>query len=305
MPERSWVRSLLFWHRARHAFLLWVWRIVIVIFSLILIIVCINLIRRPSNDRYWAQDQEKIPNVEISSVGYETLYIIQNIRLTDYSLPDPVPIYFEKRIKESDIKSLWFILVPFDGIGAAHTFLSFELSDGTYLSVSVEARREVGEEYSPWLGLINEYELSFIMADERDVIGRRLVQDNDPVYVYPTTASAKVAQDIFANIIQRINKLDRWPEAYNTVTNNCTTNLAASVNAALGDGTIPWNINLILPKNADVYAQNLGLLDVEHDVEEERPRYLINEYARPLLRLPDFSSVFRQNLLDRVENGIN
>ena len=52
----------------------------------------------------------------------------------------------------------------------AHTFLSFGFEDGEQVCVSVEIRRERGESFAPLRALYRQYELLYVVADERDVL---------------------------------------------------------------------------------------------------------------------------------------
>ena len=48
------------------------------------------------------------------------------------------------------------------------------------MAVSVEIRKEKGESFSPWRGLLREYELMYVVGDERDVIRLRTNYRRDP-----------------------------------------------------------------------------------------------------------------------------
>jgi len=58
-------------------------------------------------------------------------------------------------------------------LGAAHTFVSFGFKSGDFLAISIEIRKEKGESFSAWRGLLKRYELMYVIADERDVIKLR------------------------------------------------------------------------------------------------------------------------------------
>ena len=274
------------------------WKIAILVALLVFLFIFINTVRGASNTRPWAADHAVAPTVEIAAVGTTTLYIIDGVRMTDYTKKEPVVSRYQDHILSTDIVGMWYVVVPFAGFGAAHTFLSFEMEDGKFLSVSVEARREVDEQYSPWLGLIDQYELIYIVADERDIIGRRVLVDKDPVYVYPTIATEKQSQAIFDSIMRRIARLEKTPESYDTILNNCTTNLADHINATIGDGTVPWSSTLVMPKESDRYAHSLGLLaiDPNTDIESERKRHLVNEVASSSISKLNFSRIIRESL---------
>lgn len=298
MPEHPATQNFLFWHRVRHHLRKILWKVFFLFILLIIAFILVSSFRGASNHRVWAPDHSVAPSVEIASIGTTTLYIIDGVRMTDYSKKEPVASRYQDHILSTDIIGMWYVVVPFAGFGAAHTFLSFEMEDGTFTSVSVEARREADEKYSPWLGLIDQYELMYVVADERDIIGRRVMVDQDPVYVYPTIATAKQSQEIFDSIMRRIVKLEKAPESYDTIFNNCTTNLADHVNATIGDGTVPWSSTLVMPKESDRYALSLGLLalDENSDIEVERKRHLVNEVASSSISKINFSKIIRETL---------
>ena len=55
----------------------------------------------------------------------------------------------------------------------AHIFLSFGFGTDDHLAVSIERRDEIGEGYSTIKGLFRQFELFYVVADERDVIRLR------------------------------------------------------------------------------------------------------------------------------------
>ena len=55
----------------------------------------------------------------------------------------------------------------------AHTIVSWEFDDGRHLAVSIETRKERGEVYSALRGFFRQYELYYVVADERDVVRLR------------------------------------------------------------------------------------------------------------------------------------
>ena len=54
----------------------------------------------------------------------------------------------------------------------AHPILSFQFNDD-YVAASIETRKEIGEGYSEVTGFFRQYELIYLLADERDVIRLR------------------------------------------------------------------------------------------------------------------------------------
>lgn len=244
-----------------------------------------------SNDRVWSPAFAKLPTVEMKPDGKSV--VIKNIRnITWHTERDFVLDYYDRLIRLEDVVGVDFIVVPFDFRPIAHTMISFRLADGTYLSVSVEIRTEADEEYSTTLGIVNQFEITYVVADERDVIRRRTRQLNADVYIYPTSASAQQSQKLFVDVFERIKKLEVEPEFYNTVTNNCTTNLVNHVNN-LSPNRVPINLSVLLPGLSDRYAYQLGILDNSLPFEELKKRCHVNRLAEKYHDDPDFSQKIR------------
>lgn len=235
--------------------------VLIVIF--LLIIFLFGFFTSPSNDRNWNIDQKILPSVSIES----NLVSISNIRNFHYESEDKFqPNYYDKVFDLNKIKSAWYIVEPFQGIpGSAHTFLSFEFEDENFVSISVEIRKEKGEKYHPIKGLLNKYELMYVIADENDVIKLRTNYRKDDVYIYEVNAGKEKIKELFIDMITRAEKLRKEPEFYNTLTNNCTTNIAKHVNKLLdAEHKISmFNIELYLPENSDLLAYKKGLIKLK------------------------------------------
>ncbi len=243
-----------------------------------------------SNDRNWTIDQRILSTSEIQG----DLAHIKNIRNFVYeSTATYTPQYYDKTFDLTTLTSLDYIVEPFGNIGAAHTFLSFGFVDGSYVSVSVEIRKEVGESFSPLKGILRQYELTYVIADERDVIQLRTNHRKDDVYLYPVTASKETIRTLFVDMLTRANILGEQPEFYNTLTNNCIINITNHVNA-LVPKTVPWDYRLIFPANSDVYAQDLGLIASGMTIEEAREKYRVNTKAERYANDPEFSLKIRQ-----------
>ncbi len=244
-------------------------------------------LQRPSNDRDWAPDQKVLPYAEMNG----DTATIHNIRNFSYESTEKyTPAYYDATYDLATLARVYFIVEPFSGYkGAAHTFLSFEFSDGRFLAVSVEIRKQRGESFSAVKGLFRQYELMYVLADERDVLKLRSNYRHDEVYVYPIRTSRERMQDAFRDILARANKLREEPEFYHTIFNNCTTNLARHANEAV-PGRVPWNLTLLFPAQADRYAFDLGLIDTElTDFNEVRRAHHINDLALAYADDPKFS----------------
>ncbi len=242
---------------------------------------------RPSNERDWAPDQTVLPYAEMEG----NIATVHNIRNFAYrTTTDYTSRYYDAAFDMRTLKAVYYIVEPFSGyFGAAHTFLSFEFDGGKFLAVSIEIRKEKGESFSALKGLFRRYELMYVLADERDVLKLRSNFRHDDVYVYPIKTSTDRIETAFRNILARVNKLRDEPEFYNTLTNNCTTNLARHANEVVR-GRVPWNLTLLFPAESDRYAFDLGLIDTElPSFPDVRAAYRINERAEKYADDPAFS----------------
>jgi hypothetical protein len=189
------------------------------------------------------------------------------------------------------------IIVPFaDMPQIAHVMLSFGFANDEYVAVSVEIRKEKGEQYSPVAGFLRKYELMYVVGDERDLIQLRTIYRLDDVYVYRTRATPEQARLLFADMLRRANKLTKEPEFYNTLTNNCTTNVVDHINK-LWPNRIAYNLQLLLPGYSDRVAFELGLLDTDKSFEETRAAARVNALAYEFRNSRRFSAQIRQPIL--------
>lgn len=244
----------------------------------------------PSNNRDWKPEVATIPFAEISG----RQYTLRNIRNCNYvTAEDFVVGYYDRQVSIDQIQSVDFIVVPFNNVPKlAHTMISFGLDDGSYLAVSIEVRKERGEKFNALMGAGPTFELIYVLSDERDVIRLRTKHRDSDVYVYPTIASPQQSRTLFADVIKRINKLAVEPEFYNSINNNCTTNLAGHVNEIAPD-KITYGWKVLLPGLSARYAYDLGLLDNRIPFEDLTSIALINDLAEANFEDPHFSQKIR------------
>jgi len=246
--------------------------------------------RTPSNDRDWSNDQALLPYV----VFNEDTVKIFNIRNFSYASTTDYEInYYDKTYYLDELTSIDYIVEPFEGIGAAHTFISFGFKGEEYVAISVEIRKEKGETFSPLKGLFRSYELMYVIADEKDVIDLRANHRKNNVYLYPIQINRENMEKLFVDALTRANKLKDSPEFYNTLTNTCTTNIANHINN-VSPNKIPWDMRLLLPKNSDALAYELGLIDNSLSLKALRTKHLINNKAELYANDPNFSKLIRQ-----------
>jgi hypothetical protein len=245
-----------------------------------------------SNDRQWSPEFSRLPTGETDG-AWVTIRNIRNIEWL--SEEDFVLRHYDRTFRLADVQAVDFVVVPFRFRPIAHTMLSFALADGTFFGVSVEIRTEQGEDYSTVLGMARQFEVTYVVADERDIIRRRTRHLNAEVYVYPTVATPEQARGLLLDVMERMNALAEKPEFYHTLVNNCTTNLVSHVNA-LNPSRIPYSIGVLLPGLADRYAYDMGILDRRVPFEDLKRAARVKDLAALHYDDPNFSLQIRSRL---------
>jgi hypothetical protein len=172
--------------------------------------------------------------------------------------------------------------------------LSFGFGEGGYVCISIETRKEKGETYSPLKGIFKQYELTYVVADELDVVRLRTNYRGENVYLYRLKARRELIREVFLDYLARINSLKHEAEWYNALTSNCTTNIRGHTRPYVGDARWDWRI--LLNGYVDQLAYDRGALDQSLPVAELKSRSLINARAQAAARDIDFSRCIREGL---------
>lgn len=232
---------------------------------------------RPSHDRRWSAEQARLATADIRGARVA----ITDVRNFTWPADGPPAEKWETRTYDLDaLETAWYVVAPFDTDwrGPAHAFVSFGFADSQYVAISIEARREAGEEYSMLRGVLKGYELIYVIGDERDLIGGRVSRQQDDVFVYPVRATPEAVRALFLDMLGEANAIAAQPRFYGTLRSNCTTLLLTHVNRLL-ERPIGWGPRILLPGYSDALALRHGLVDTELSIEEARARYRINDAA--------------------------
>lgn len=245
----------------------------------------------PSQSRRWRPDLAVLPTVDFQ----REMVTIHDVRNCRYRTEEDYDVrHYDLTFPLAEVRSVDFLVVPFkDAPLLAHTMLSFGLADGRHFIVSVEARLEQNETYSPSGGSLRRYELIYVVADERDLIPLRTEVRNVDVYLYHGNATPDQVQNLLVDMLQRVNQLAQKPEYYDTLTNNCTTNIVDHINR-LRPGTIRLDPRVLLPGHADRLAFDLGLIETSLPFEALKLQSRINTLAHLYVDDKDFSAKIRQ-----------
>ena len=178
------------------------------------------------------------------------------------------------------------------GDAIAHIMISFGFQEQDFVTFSIETRKEQGEDYSTLKGFFKQYELIFIVGDERDLIRVRTDYRKPPedVYLYRARMTPENARKFFMEYIRQINSMKENPEWYNTLTTNCTTDVVRLIRASGGQARYNWKV--LLSGYAPQYAYENGSLDTRIPFEDLRKLSYINPKAAARRRR---SGVFTQD----------
>lgn len=246
----------------------------------------------PSNQRDWQADVALLPYATVEG----DLVTVHNIRNFDYrSETDYTPAWYDRRFDLSRLSGVDLVAVYWMGPAIAHTFVSFEFAGGEHLAISIETRKEKGEGYSTLKGFFRQYELFYVVADERDVIRLRTSYRNPPedVYVYRLQGSIENGRRLFTEYMRQINAMRDRPQFYNTLTSNCTTDIWS--NARVNAEHVPFSWKVLASGYVPQYLYELGRLDARVPFPELQRRAHVNARAQAADAAADFSRRIRQD----------
>lgn len=250
------------------------------------------LLNKPSNNRNFEFGMENPPHLTIQN----NLITISNLRDFEYTTSNVTPHFINRTFDATKITRVWFVVEPFTKFKQiAHTYFIFDFSDQPPLSISVEARREKNENFNIFLGSLNQYELIYIWGTETDQTIRRVVVENNQLFMYPLNITPNDAKSLLLQLAETTQSLETNPRFYNTFTSNCTNELAKAANT-IRPNAIPFNPAFIFPGYSADELYKLGLIPSNKPLSEITNDYHISNIVRENFTNPNFSTILRQQL---------
>jgi hypothetical protein len=248
---------------------------------------------QPSNARDWQEDVAVLPYATVEG-DRVTLHNIRNF--TYRSETDFDAHYYDKTVDLGQLSSVDLVTVYWMGDAIAHVMMSFAFGEDDHVIFSIEARKEKSEGYSSVKGFFKQYELTYVVGDERDLIRLRTDYRNprEDVYLYVTRIPPENRRRLFMEYVAAINGLKDKAEFYNTLTTNCTTNVVRHIRAF--GGIVRYSWKTLLSGYAAEYAYEIGGLDTSLPFQELRKRSYINPIALSVGDDPMFSRKIREGL---------
>jgi len=249
---------------------------------------------RPSNNRNWSQNHAVLQTAEFNS----NTVTIRNVRYSRYESEESYTTqYYDATFNLDDIRTIDLIMVPFQGLSRlAHVESSFGFADGRQIGLSIEARYEEGEKYDPAAAGMRQFELVYVLADERDMIRLATDVNKNDVYIYRLKFEPDEVRAMFVDALQRANKLAAKPEFYHPITNSCVTNLIDHINKGRPNA-VPRGYRTLVPGLLDSHMYNLnliaaGALTFKETKVAAKVNWLVERYGD----LEYFSAGIRQNM---------
>jgi len=243
------------------------------------------------NDRNWYPDVARLAHATFAG----NLVTIENVRNFDYRSETDYTQRWETRTYDLDKLRGFDMFLSFWGPTLiAHTIASWEFDDGQHLAISIETRKEQGEEYSAVRGFFRQYELYYVVADERDLVRLRTNYRGEQAYLYRLRVPRDAARAFLREYLREVNELAAQPRWYNALTHNCTTTIRYHAQQVGESRRLDWR--LFANGRADEMLYDQGRLDTTLPFPELKARSDITSKAKAADADPEFSARIRDGL---------
>jgi len=245
----------------------------------------------PSNDRAWQPDVARPPMATFEG----DVVTIQNVRDFRYRSPTEFDEHWTTRTIDLDeVVGLDLFLSYWGSPWIAHTILSWEFSEGPPLAISIETRKEQGEEYSAIAGFFRQYELYYVVADERDLVALRTNHRMEDTYLYRLETPPEAARALLVSYLRKIDHLAHEPEWYNAFAHNCTTTIRLH-SLEIGSAR-PWDWRMLANGHIDEMLYERRQIATDRPFPEIRRASYVSERGRAAGDAADYSARIRVGL---------
>lgn len=269
----------------------WRWKGCAVHAGLFLVVLVPFLLQKPSNDRVWNPEVAKLAWAEFDG----DRVTVHNIRNFQYrTVGDYTISHYDKTYDLKDLDSMDLLASYWMGPDIAHIFVSFGFKGKDFLSFSIEMRRELTEGGSTIKSFFRQYELYYVVGDERDLVRLRTnVRKSPPedVYLYRLKGDPGTAKALFLEYIKEINHLKDTPEWYNTLTSNCTNTIW--MHSRVNKGHVPYSWKILVSGHLPELLYEAGKIEGQGPFSELKQRSRINDLAQAADQAEDFSQRIR------------
>jgi hypothetical protein len=244
---------------------------------------------QPTSDADWQPDVAQLARAEING----DVITFHNVRNCDYrSENDYTPRWETRTVRLSQLTGIDMAIDYWGSPYMAHPIVSFQFADAPPLCFSIETRKKKGQGYSAIGGLYRQFELIYIVADERDVIRLRTnYRKGEDIYLYRLVIKPEKARERFLEYVNALNRIHDEPRWYNAITTNCTT----AIRSQHPPGErLPWDWRILVNGKGDEMLYERKAIRTDGlPFDELKRRVHINAAAREANDAPDFSKIIR------------
>lgn len=255
---------------------------------------------QPTHDKEWAPEVARIAHGEIQG---NTL-LLHNVRNFRYSHEDETMEKWQEaerwESREYDLNTLQgldIFLSYWASDNIAHVVMSWDFGADEHLAISIETRKDINQEYSAVKGFFKQFELSYVAADERDLIRLRTNFRKERVYLYRLLVSKEKSRALLEAYLSEMNTLVSKPEFYNALTRNCTTAIFLHTKAINPDNPPPIDWRILVSGHLDEFLYEKGLLSQKLPFREFRKQSRIDLRMQSLGE-KDFSRLLRMSYIE-------
>src|SRR5262249_34714978 len=131
---------------------------------------------------------------------------ITNVRDFDFRSVDDFTVrHVEREVSLAHLTSLDLFISYWWPGPVGHTFVSFNFDNAPPVCISIETRPEEGEGFSPIASIFKQYELIYVVGEERDLVRVRTNFRGEDVYLYRIQAPSDGVRRLFLIYVDRIN----------------------------------------------------------------------------------------------------
>jgi hypothetical protein len=245
----------------------------------------------PSNNRDWQPDVALLPYAEIQG----DRVTLRNIRNNEYRTETDYTVrHYDRTLDLNKLRTVDMFLIYWGSPAIAHTIMSFGFEGDQYVAFSIETRKEKGEDYSAIKGFFKQFEITYVVADERDVVKLRTNYRGEDVYLYRIKGDASRLRPFFLDYLEYVNWLRDHPVWYNALTHNCTTAILGHTQPGAERKWLDWR--LVLNGYLDELAYDQGAFDRSLPFSALKAKSYINPKAKAIGNDPAFSAKIREGL---------
>ena len=246
---------------------------------------------QPTNVADWQPDVAVLPYADIAG----NQIALHNIRNCDYRTETDYTVeHYDRTFDLAALRTVDLYLVTWGSPDIAHTMITFGFTNGDYVCFSIETRKQVGQDYSAVKGLFRQFTITYVIADERDLVRLRTnYRKDEEVCLYRLHLTPAQGQKLFLTYLRRANELHDHAVWYNALTDNCTTGIRAQ--RATADRA-PWNWRMLFNGHLDELLYERGMFATNLPFAELKKISNINARAKAASDAADFSRRIRQGL---------